>query len=326
MTAAWERSRAMMRSACFDLGEARVLDADGGDVGHHGEQAEIVLGEFAQNEGRVQVDQADDAVLGLQGGGHHGVDLLFHDAHAALEGVVELGVAHQDGGALFEDAVADGGADAEAIALVGRGDELVAFEDHEHAALRVDGLYGEVEHHGEELVERAVVAEFLAGADQRLHGGGGLGAAALDRHGLVGEGALEAGDDGGGGGGTGLAFEDDDSGGVGGIGGVDDDEVAGGDAVAGFENQARLEGDVVDEGAVLAAEVLHGPFFAVGFEGEVLAGEAGVFGKAEFGGTGAADGQAAAGERNGFHLPIRTLDEKFAGHGAFLRSGDKHSL
>ena len=51
----------------FDFGEAGVLDADGGHVGHDGEQAEIVLGEFAQNEGRVQIDEADDAVLGLQG-------------------------------------------------------------------------------------------------------------------------------------------------------------------------------------------------------------------------------------------------------------------
>ena len=79
---------------------------------------------------------------------------------------------------------------------------------------------------------------------------------------------------------------------VGGVGGVDDDQVAGGDAVAGLEDQARLEGDVVDEGAVLAAEILDGPVFALRFEGEVLAGEAGVFGKAEFGGAGAADGQA----------------------------------
>ena len=62
------------------------------------------------------------------------------------------------------------------------------------------------------------------------------------------------------------------------------------------------------------------------FEGEVLAGKAGVFGKAQFGGAGAADGQAAAGERNGLHLPVGTLDEKFTGHGAFLGNGDKHLL
>ena len=154
----------------FDFGEAGVLDADGGDVGHHGEQVEIVLGEFAQNEGRIDVDEADDAVLGLQRDGHHGVDLLLHDAHAALEGVVELGVAHQHRRSLFEHAVADGGADAEAIALVGARHQFVAFEQQEHAALGADGLNGEVENHLEKFVERPILAQFLAGADQRLHG------------------------------------------------------------------------------------------------------------------------------------------------------------
>ncbi len=110
------------------------------------------------------------------------------------------------------------------------------------------------------------------------------------------------------------------------VGSVDDDQVAGGDAVAGLENQPRLERDVVDEGAVLAAQVLHGPIVAFRFEREVLAGEARVLRKAEFGGAGTADGQAAAGERNGFHLPIRTLDEKFARHGWSFRNGGKPSL
>ena len=96
----------MMRSVCFDFGQARVLDANGRHVGHHREQAQIVLGEFAQHERRIHVDQADDALLGLQRHGHHGVDLLLDDAHAALESVVELGVAHQDGALLLEHAVA----------------------------------------------------------------------------------------------------------------------------------------------------------------------------------------------------------------------------
>ena len=264
--------------------------------------------------------------LVCKGHRHHGVDFLLHDAHAALEGVVELGVADEDGGLSLRTRSRTAVLMRKPSPLWALRDELVAFEDHEHAALGADGLDGEVEHHREKLVERAVVGEFLAGADEGLHGGGGLGSAALDGHGLVREGTLEAGDDGGGSGRAGLAFEDDHSGGVGGVGGVDDHEVAGGDAIAGFENQARLEGDVVDEGAVFAAQVLHGPFFAVRFEGEVLAGKAGVFGKAQLGGAGAADGQAASGERNGFHLPIRTLDEKFTGHGAFLGNGDKHSL
>ena len=252
---------------------------------------------------------------------------LLHDAHAALEGVVQLGVAHQNRRALIDDAVAHGGADAEAVALVGAGDQFVALQNHQHAALRVDRLDGQVQDHREEFVQRPVLAEFLTGADQRLHGGRRFGAAALNGHGLVGERALQAGDHGGGGGRTGLALEDHHSGvRVRRVGGVHDHQVAGGHAVAGFENQARLEGNVVDEGAVLAAQVLHGPIVAFGLEREVLAGEAGIFGKAKLGDAGAANRQARPGERNGFHLPIRTLDEKFTGHSLLLKIGDSHSL
>ena len=39
----------------------------------------------------------------------------------------------------------------------------------------------------------------------------------------------------------------------------------------GLQDQPGLERNIVDEGAVLAAEVLHGPVIALGFESEVLA-------------------------------------------------------
>ena len=156
--------------------------------------------------------------------------------------------------------------------LCARGTSCVALQDHQHAALRVHRLNRQVQDHREKFVQRAVLAEFLAGADQRLHRRRGLGAAALDGHGLVGERAFQAGDHGGGGGRTALAFEDHHPGvRVGRVRRVDDDQVSGGDAVAGFQNQARLQRNVVDEGAVLAAQVLHRPVFAFRFEREVLA-------------------------------------------------------
>ena len=101
---------------------------------------------------------------------HHGVDLLLHDAHAALEGVVQLGVAHQDGVFLLEHAVAHAGADAEAFALVGLGHQVAAFQNEQHAALRVDGLDGQIQDHREQFGQRPVFGQLLAGANQRLHG------------------------------------------------------------------------------------------------------------------------------------------------------------
>ena len=48
--------------------------------------------------------------------------------------------------------------------------------------------------------------------------------------------------------------------------------MASGDAVAGFEDEPGFERNTVDEGAVLAAQVLHRPLVALGLKGEVLAG------------------------------------------------------
>jgi hypothetical protein len=96
--------------------------------------------------------------------------------------------------------------------------------------------------------------------------------------------------------------------------GVDDDQVAGRNAVARLEDELAFERNVIDEGAVLAAEVLHGPIVALQFEGEVLAGKAGVFGKAQFGGARPAHGDALAGERHRLHLAVGTLNQEFAVH------------
>jgi hypothetical protein len=91
----------------------------------------------------------------------------------------------------------------------------------------------------------------------------------------------------------------------------DDHQVAGGDAVAGLQDELGFERNVVDEGAVLAAQIRTVQSFALGFECEVLARKAGVFGKAQFGGARSANGQTLAGERNGLHLTIGTLNQEF---------------
>ena len=59
------------------------------------------------------------------------------------------------------------------------------------------------------------------------------------------------------------------------------------------------------------------------FEGEVLAGEAGVFRETQLGGAGAADGQPLAGQGNRLRLPVGALDQQFARHRGWInyRSG-----
>src|SRR5262249_15930064 len=90
--------------------------------------------------------------------------------------------------------------------------------------------------------------------------------------------------------------------------------MAGRDAVAGLEDQPRLQWDVIDEGAMRAAQVLHRPDVAIRLEGAVLARQPGILGTTEFHGAGAADGDALADQGHSFRLSIGTLDQQFAWH------------
>ena len=275
--------------------------------------------------GGVEVDEADDAVVGLEGNGEHAADLLFDDAHAFLEYFVEAGVADEQGGFVAEDAVADGVADAEAIASGGADDELVGFEGHEDAAGGPDGVDGEIHDKGEEFGEGAVAGEFAAGADEGANLG--VGFEAGDAFFIVLEDAGEAGDDGAVGAGGGfLGIDENDGVGGGGRGAELDDEVAGGDAVAGAEEVGGVDALAIDEGAVFAAEVAHDPGIAGGFEGEVLAGEAGVVGKAEFAGGGAPEGDAGAVELDRSRGAVGAEDANFAGYGRLCGRGHVDSV
>ncbi len=255
----------------FDFGEAGVFDADGGDVGHDGEEAEILLGEFVNEVGTVEIDEANDTVVGLEGDGQHAADLLFDDAHAFLEHFVEPGIADEEGIFLSQDTLANGGADEEALAAGGANDQLLAFESHEDAAGGADGVDGKIHDQGEEFGEGAVAGELAAGADEGVDLRTGFEARGVFR--VVLEDAGETGDDGAiAARGGFLGFDEEDGVGGGGGGAELDDEVAGGDAVAGAEEMGGVDALAVDEGAVLAAEVADDPGIAGGFEGEVLAG------------------------------------------------------
>ena len=118
----------------FDFVQPRVLDPDGRDVGHHGQQVQILAREFANRVGRIHVDQPDHAVVGLQRHRDHAADFLLDDAHVFPQGLVELRVAHQQGFFFLEHAVANGGGDLEAFAARRAHVELVAVERHQDAA------------------------------------------------------------------------------------------------------------------------------------------------------------------------------------------------
>jgi len=52
-----------------------------------------------------------------------------------------------------------------------------AFEDEQHAALRIHSLNREIENHRKQLQQRLVFGKHLTGANQRLHGRRGFGPA-----------------------------------------------------------------------------------------------------------------------------------------------------
>ena len=269
----------------FDLGQPHVLDTGGRHIGHHGEEAQIVLGELTQHERRIHVDQADDAALRLEWNRHHGVDFLFHDAHAPAEGGIGLRIAHQDGRLLLDHAVADGRGNAEALAFVGLGHQLAFFEQHHHAALRADRLDGKIQDDRKQFRQGAIFREFQPGSQQGLHRGRRLGTGAFDGQRLVS--ALQAGDYGGGAGRSSIGAVEHHHSQIGGfaLGRIENHQVSGGDAIARPQNQAGLQWNVVDEGSVFAAEVLDRPLVAFRLKGEVLARKTGIFGKTKLGGA-----------------------------------------
>ena len=183
----------------FDFVQPRVLDTDGRDVGHHRQQVQVFAREFANRIGRIHVDQPDHAVVGLQRHGDHAANFPLDDAHVLPQSLVELGIAHQQGGFFLEHPVANGGGDLEAFAARRLHVELVAVERHQDAASGHHGLDRQVHDQRKQLRQRTVSGQLASGADQRPHL-----RAALHHGGLVeivrlrAQDSVEAGDHGGG--------------------------------------------------------------------------------------------------------------------------------
>ncbi len=189
----------------FHFRQTRVLDPYGRHVRHHGEQAEIVLGELLDEVRRVQIDEPDDAIVGLQRDGQHAANLLLHDAHAIGERLIQAGVAHQQRGFLLDDAVAHRVADAKTFAQRRLHHQFLAFQRHQHATRGAHGFHREIHDELEKLRQRHVPGQFASGANERAHLRTTFNLLLLAEY------AFEAGGDrGGNGSGGSKAFDEDD--------------------------------------------------------------------------------------------------------------------
>ena len=279
----------------LDFGEAVALDANGGYVGHDGEQVEIVAGELAGELRRIDVDEADHLVVGLERNCHEGAHAMLDDAEALAEGLIHGDIANHHGGLGVEHAVAHGATDTEAFALGCLRDELSLLERHEDAAARTDRLGGQIEDHGEQFGERAAGGQFASGAEKGRNGAAPLGRERGLVFGLALQEVFERGADGLlRGTGENGPFEEDGLVGVDLGGVVHQDDAAGDDAVPGVQAHRAGHSGAVEKGAVLAAEVAEYPDVAVALDGHVLARKADIIGKAEFVGAGTAEREALA--------------------------------
>ncbi len=286
----------------LDFDEAGVFDADGGDVGEDGEEAESFGVEGVKDVGGIDVEDADDLRFGLQGDGHEAFDFLLDDGLGGFEKIIGGDVLNEEGGAFVHDFIADGGGDAETCPFVSTGDEFAAFEGHENAAFGADGVEGEFEGDIEEAVDGFKGREFAAGADEGVHAA--IGAFEFEGRradGFGGEvGRIEANDKCrvGAHGGTGVVFDELERTGIGlGFGSLLDlkfeDLATGDDAITGEEAMIASQIVAIDGGAVFAVEILNDPAAGAPFKLAMLAGKHGI------GGHGKADDFGAAHDKWG---------------------------
>ena len=215
------------------FGQARVFDADGRHVRHHGEQAQIVLGEFLDEVRRVQIDQPDDAIVGLQRDRQHAANLLLHDAHAVGERLVQAGVAHQQRRFFLDHAVAHRVADAEAFAQRRRTTSSLPSSVISTPRVAPTASTDRFMISLNSSASGMLPGQFAAGADQRAHLRAAFDFLFLAEH------AFQAGGDGGGNrSGRRHAFDEDDG-------------------IVGGRRQrvlAKIERDVAGRDAIVLAE------------------------------------------------------------------------
>jgi hypothetical protein len=139
------RMRQFLRAqflSLFDLDEPGVFDANGRHVSHDREEVEIFGGEFLNEPGRIEIDEAADAVFGLERHGQHAADLLRHDAFAGSQRLMPQRIANQERTPLFQNQVTHAGADPKPGALGSADAEFAALlEGHQDSSRGFHGFH-----------------------------------------------------------------------------------------------------------------------------------------------------------------------------------------
>ena len=262
-----------------------MLNANGRHVSHDGEEVEIFGGEFLNEAGRIEIDEAADAVFGLQRHGQHAADLLRHDTFAGGQRLMPQGVANQERTALVQNQVTHAGADPKPGAFGSTDAEFAAvLECHQDSSRSFHRFHRQIEDEFEQCFERHVAHQFAAGANEGLHVTDTLDFL------FVAEESVESGGQRGATGRRGRFFNEYDRLGGGGTSGFGEDyrQLPGCDAVIRLEHVRSGEGLSVYQCAVGAAEIAEGPVCSRSFEYQMLAGEATDLGITEVVGEGAA--------------------------------------
>ena len=153
----------------FHFGQAHVLDAGSGDVGHNREQVQIFVREGVNEVRRIEINEPNHAVFGLQRDRHHAANLLLHDAHALHERAVVADIADQERPLLGHHLIAYAVADAEPLALGRANHQFLTLQSHQDAAGRADGFDGQVHDELKQFGQGKVLHQLTASVHQRFH-------------------------------------------------------------------------------------------------------------------------------------------------------------
>jgi hypothetical protein len=167
ISAACSRSRAISCRACSTSAKRVCSMRMAATFAITVSRFKIVFGEFAREGRRIDINDADNLVARLQRDRHQSADILLDDAAALAESVVDRRIAHQNRDAAVEHAVANGGLMRKPSPCWRLHQVRRPSSRHQHAAVGLHGLNRKIEDEAEELGQRPVAGQFVAGADQR---------------------------------------------------------------------------------------------------------------------------------------------------------------